>query len=44
VRSGKASRIITDGSETLRLGNLEFEVRVVAGTRKTADRVGVSKD
>jgi len=44
VRSGNASRIFTDGSETLRLGNLEFEVRVIAGTCGTADRGGVSKD
>ena len=33
--SGHASRVITDDSETLRLGNLKFEV--VAGTCGTAE-------
>lgn len=40
--SGNASRIITDDSETLRPGNLKFEV--VAGTCGTADKDGIYKD
>lgn len=42
VGSGHASRVIIDGSETLRPGNLKFDV--VAGTCGTADRGGINKD